>query len=890
MTDGHALAPWVWLTKAVFINDFQGTFAVTLTSKTSKLRAVLQTYVRGRWLVFFSKIGPNKAMPAAGAVLMLSLAGSMILSASSIANSESPAAAEYRQVIAPVLEDNCYECHGDGHDKGKVAFDELSSDDEILNPDLWLRVLVNTRAGLMPAGDNPRLKPADQHKLEQWIKYSVFKIDPANPDPGRVTVRRLNRVEYRNTVRDLLGVDFNAEVEFPPDDTGFGFDNIGDALSMSPMLVEKYVAAAQSIIADAVPTVPAKVAEQDVQADAFKTADGKPQSWRVRFPYDESKSVAAAVKTNGAGTYKVTLGVDVRGDFVFVPDRGRLVFKIDGKEVLDKEFSYFYEKSLSFESSHQWKPGEHQLSLEFTSLDDGKASSGDANDRKGPKSTRLIVNELKIEGPFEKDQWVKPNNYDRFFPKAVPAGRAARLSYAKELLAPFAAKAYRRPLTDDTADRLAKLAEETYSKRGKRFEQGIAQAMAAVLASPHFLFRLEEPAAHPANSRSADVDEYSLASRLSYFLWSTMPDDELLALASKGELRQNLAAQVKRMLADKRAEMLAKNFTGQWLEARDLEGISSNAREILIRDAGEEETLQQLREAFQRQDFAAAKRLAAQIDAVVGSDSELDSDMRRDMQRETEMFFSYVLHQDRPITELIDSDYAFLNEKLARHYAVPGVTGDEIRLVPLAPDSARGGVLTQGTALIVTSNPDRTSPVKRGLFVLANFLGTPPPPPPANVPALEASEGKVAGHEPTLRESLAKHRENPACSSCHNRMDPIGLAFENFNALGMWRDTERKQPILAPGKLITGETFSSVSELKHILATVHREDFYRTLTTKMLTYATGRGPEYYDVETIDQIVARLDKNDGRFSAMLMGVIDSAPFQKMRTEATVTASN
>jgi hypothetical protein len=254
------------------------------------------------------------------------------------------------------------------------------------------------------------------------------------------------------------------------------------------------------------------------------------------------------------------------------------------------------------------------------------------------------------------------------------------------------------------------------------------------------------------------------------------------------------------------------------------------------------------------------------------------------------MYFSYVVNEDRPITELIDSNYAFLNDKLARHYGIADVAGSEMRKVTLPEGSARGGVLTQGASLIVTSNPDRTSPVKRGLFVLANFLGTPPPPPPANVPALEASEAAVAGHEPTLRESLKKHRENPACSSCHNRMDPIGLAFENFNALGMWRETERKQPILAPGQLITGETFNSVRELKHILATGHRQDFYRTLTSKMLTYAVGRGPDYYDVETIDRIVESLDKNDGKFSALLMGVIDSAPFQKMRTQATVTAAN
>ena len=826
--------------------------------------------------------------PFLGAGFVVLLSGAFALSASSATDAEDPAVAVYKKTINPMLEDHCYECHGDGYNKGKVAFDGLETDAEILDKDLWLRVLVNTRAGLLPAEQKPRLSAADQQKLERWIKADVFHLDPRNPDPGRVTVRRLNRVEYRNTVHDLLGADFNAEVEFPPDDTGFGFDNIGDALSVSPMLVEKYVAAATVIVADTVPTADRKVAEQEVPASAFKTQDGKEQSWRVRFPYNESKSVVAQIKTPGAGSYKVTLDIGVRGDFVFVPDRGRLVFKIDGKEVLNKEFAYYYEKSLTFESDHKWNAAEHTLSLEFTSLDAGKASTGENS--KGPKSTRLIIDSLKVEGPFERDRWVEPANYDRFFPRPIPAGRAERLAYARELLGTFAAQAYRRPLNDDTADRLAKLAEDTYRQKGKSFEQGVSQAMAAVLSSPHFLFRLEQPGPHPLDAHAADVDEYSLASRLSYFLWSTMPDEELSALAARGELRKNLPAQVKRMLADKRAQALSQNFTGQWLEARDLAGLSSNAREILIRDAGAEDTLRQLREAWRRQDEESAKKIAAQLDLVVNPKIELDDDLRKAMREETELYFKHIVKDDRPVTELIDSNYTYLNEMLAKHYGILGVTGEEMRLVTLPPGSPRGGVLTQGSSLIVTSNPDRTSPVKRGLFVLANFLGTPPPPPPANVPALEASEVAHEGREPTLRDSLTKHRENPACSSCHNRMDPIGLAFENFNALGMWRDTERKQTILAPGQLITGETFNSVSELKKILATAHREDFYRTLTTKMLTYAVGRGPEYYDVETIDQIVKSLDQNDGRFSALLMGVIESAPFQKMRTQATVTAAN
>jgi hypothetical protein len=798
-----------------------------------------------------------------------------------LANPEPSSIAAYKTSILPMLEDHCFECHGDGYDKGKVAFDRLESNDDILDKSLWLRVLVNTRAGLMPAEQKPRLSATDQRKLEDWIKYDVFQIDPKNPDPGRVTVRRLNRVEYRNTIRDLLDVDFKAEEEFPADDTGFGFDNIGDVLTMSPMLMEKYVAAAQVIVNEAVPSAPREPAKRAVWGNAFTGPNAQMKKGRLRLSFADTASASSALKVDQAGTYKVTFDVDVRGDFVFNPGRTRGVLKVDGVEVLNQDFGYFNEKTLTFESSHKWQPGEHRFSVELSPTTPGDPKV---------KPTDLIVNKVTVEGPLEKNLWVETKNYSRFFPRPIPNGRNDRRAYARETLGSFASLAYRRPVSDDSADRLALLAEYTYTQKGKTFEQGVAHAMAAVLASPRFLFRLEEPV--DAAGKYALVDEYSLASRLSYFLWSTMPDRELIDLAAKGALRKNLKAQVARMMADERAKALPLNFTGQWLETRDIDGLSSNAREIAIRDLGEEATLKALRAAWESGNQPEARRLAKQVDELVKTrgDWDLDGDLRTAMRGETTMYFQHVVKEDRPVTELIQSDYTFVNDKLAQLYGIRDVTGPELRMIKLPAGSPRGGVLTQASTLIVTSNPDRTSPVKRGLFVLANFLGTPPPPPPANVPALEAAENHVAGHEPTLRESLQVHRENPACSSCHNRMDPIGLAFENFNALGQWRDTERKQPILAPGKLITGESFDSVGQLKQILATTHRRDFYRTLTDKLMTYALGRGTEYYDVETIDGIVRDLEKADGRFSAMLIGVIESAPFQKMRTEATVTASN
>jgi hypothetical protein len=788
----------------------------------------------------------------------------------------------YHSTIVPILEHHCYECHGDGYDKGKVAFDRLENDAQIMHPDLWLRVLLNTRAGLMPAERKPLLSPSEQQTLERWIKRDVFRIDPANPDPGRVTVRRLNRVEYRNTVRDLLGIDYNTDHEFPPDDSGFGFDNIGDALTISPMLMEKYVAAAQSVVAQAVPDAPRMPAQQVVKGLAFDGSNAKVKWEKRQLLFSEPANVSTTARSAVSGTYRVKLDVEVNGTYEPDPGRARVIFKVDGKEVLNQEFGYFDEKVFSFESTHRWNPAEHLFSVEVQpTVPPGKKET----------IIDLFLRQMTIEGPLEKSQWVATRDYGKFFPRAVPKGRKEQRAYAKEILSAFADRAYRRPLNDElTATRLATLAESTYSQPGKTFEQGVAHAMAAVLASPRFLFRLEEPVAQAANSRFAAVDEYSLASRLSYFLWSTTPDAELLRLASRGELRANLDAQVKRMLADPRVENLSRNFTGQWLQARDVEGIASNPFEIIMRDAGEEKLRERLFAAFRAQDEKTANELREQVQAIVKSRPALSKDVRAAMRQETEQYFAHIVREDRPVTELIESDYTFVNEELAQYYGLPAVSGKELRKVTLPPGNPRGGVLTHGSTLLVTSNPDRTSPVKRGLFVLANFLGTPPPPPPANVPALEASESEFHGKEPSLRDVLKLHRESPLCRSCHNRMDPIGLAFENFNGVGLWRDSERKQPIVAEGSLITGETFTSVSELKRILVSRHRREFYSTLTAKLLTYATGRGPEYYDVETIDQIVKRLEENDGRFSALLMGVVESAPFQKMRTQATMTVAN
>ncbi len=854
------------------------------------------------------------------------LAAGIVLSAPgfSACGAETSATAQFRKEIQPLLTQYCYDCHGEGEKKGKVAFDELQSDDAILDHDLWLKVVKNVRAGLMPPNKKPRPTDTERAQLEQWVKTGVFGIDPKNPDPGRVTVRRLNRVEYRNTIRDLLGIDYDTQSEFPPDDTGYGFDDIGDVLSVSPMLLEKYLIAAKQVVSEAVPVVSRAMPEKIIPGIRFTGSGtgggrgarggGNPngvggrgnQIVPLSLSFYQPAAVSNVFNVDIAGSYKLGLDLAVKGAFEFDPGKSRVVITLDGKELLNEEYGWHNDKAFPKEYPLKFATGSHQVNVTLEPLVpvENKINSLDF---------RIVS--LAVRGPLEEKLWTKPKNYDKFFTKDKPPKAASeRRKYAQELLSTFASNAFRRPADSQTVDRLAALAERVYAQPGETFEAGIAHAMIAVLASPRFIFRMEDNLKNSGSAAWALVDEYTLASRLSYFLWSSMPDPELLDLAAKDQLRKNLPAQVKRMLSDSRSESLAQNFTGQWLEARDVEALAIDARAVFAREADPRAP------AGGRN---SSPTLAAQINPIAGIAPtnqggfnftnalaaaggrtnrvnqgnvngrgapprvQLDQNLKRSMRGETEMYFSNLVHEDRNVIELIESDYTFVNSNLAKVYGLTNldVRGPELRKVSLPPDSPRGGILTEGTLLTVTSNPDRTSPVKRGLFILNNILGTPVPAPPPNVPALEATEKDFfKDHQPTLREALTVHRESPLCSSCHSRMDPIGLGLENFNALGVWRDKERGQTIETAGKLVTGETFNSIQELKHILATNHKSDFYRCLTEKLLTYALGRGTEYYDIETVDQIVQRLDQENGRFGALLMGVIESSPFQEQRNRA------
>jgi hypothetical protein len=794
----------------------------------------------------------------------------------------------------PLLEDYCYACHGNGIKKGKVCFDDVAANPTRLRDrDFWWAVLRNVRAHIMPPAGKPRPSEADLRLLEDWIKYDAFGIDRADPDPGSVTVRRLNRVEYRNTVRELLGVDFDTTFEFPPDDAGFGFDSIGDVLTLSPQLMEKYLAAARSIVLQAVPSTSRAVAETSIvggrfrRAGAGRDAGGNNDMAPLSLSYYEPALVSTTFQARYAGRYRLIVEFTASEryvDGVFDYNKCRLTFKDGNFELFSHDYGRQDGRPLRYEFDRDWQAGPHELSFELKPLTPGE---------KQVRSLSIRIQSVNIRGPFEERYWTRPPNYERFFPGKVPDTRAERRRYTEELLKPFATKAFRRPVDDDTVARLADLATSVSSQKGQTFETGAAQAMVAVLASPRFLFR-EEGTEDASADRYPLIDEYALASRLSYFLWSSMPDDELFRLAAAHQLRRNLHAQVVRMLADRRSGELIRHFVGQWLQARDIETVLINAFAVITRDQPpdpeairrrqrfrelnrkppesltdkEKEELKTVRAAF----FASFRRFR---------EFDLDRELRKAMRQETEMLFEFVVRNDRSLVELLDCNYTFLNARLAKHYGIEGVQGDQMRKFDLPQASPRGGVLTQGTVLAVTSNPDRTSPVKRGLFILDNLLGTPPPPPPPDIPPLEDADKKLAGKSPTLRDTLALHRNQPLCSSCHNRMDPLGLALENFNALGRWRDKERGRPIDAGARLISGESFSGIRELKRILVEEHRRDFYRCLSEKMLTYALGRGLGALDVDAVDQLVARIEQHDGRAGALIQGIIDSAPFQRSR---------
>jgi hypothetical protein len=795
---------------------------------------------------------------------------------------------EYETQVLPILKQYCYDCHAYGADEGRLVLDQFSSPaDAMAEPELWWRVLKNLRAGVMPPKGTAKPTEQELDAIKHWVAFGPLGIDPENLDPGPVTISRLNREQYGSTLRQLMGVPFNEKLLFPPDDSGHGFDNVADALTVSPLLLDKYLQAAEWIVDQAVPRVTWIVPRKELKGSDFRsTEEGQSNTSGRRLDGKKLAKVAGKVSMDEPGRYRVQINVKQHGSFEFDPARYVVTCLIDGQERFAQELGWDENKRSTFEYEEDWQAGEHEIVFALTPVAADADRSAQMPGRGSDTNVSFEVEAVSIEGPLGTERRVHPENYERFFTRDNPPSDAKELRmYAEEVLSRFAVRAYRGRVNQATVDRLVEIAESIYSQPEATFEEGVARAMVATLVSPKFLFRIETALPAEPETPFALIDELSLASRLSYFIWSSMPDEELFDLAEAGQLRAHLASQLERMLADPKAEAFVTNFVGQWLRTRDVQNSAIDAEVVL----GLADEMSELREWMQqrfrrrdRRDMSDEERARfARLNELREILGRVDGDLKHAAQEETEMLVEHIVRTDASLLDLLDCDYTFLNEKLAKHYGIEGVKGNEMRLVQLPADSPRGGVLTHASILMVTSNPTRTSPVKRGLFILDNILGTPAPPAPNLVPELEESANRFAGREPTLRELLEVHRESDLCASCHARMDPLGFALENFDALGMWRDKDGEAQIDPKGELVTGDAFDDIRSLKKVLREKQKENFYRCITEKLLVYAIGRGIEYTDEYTVDQIVQQLDQSGGRFKTLVHAIVESAPFQKQR---------
>ncbi|MCA9132904.1 MAG: DUF1592 domain-containing protein, partial [Planctomycetales bacterium] len=538
-----------------------------------------------------------------------------------------------------------------------------------------------------------------------------------------------------------------------------------------------------------------------------------------------------------AGSYRVTISATVNGSFGFHPRRCQTAFSIDGAEQCKDDYGWAESDEIEKSFEVAWEAGEHQLAFDVTPLpaeasgDDPDALFGDE-----PTHAHYRVRRVRIEGPLNPPRWAHPANYERFFTlDEPPAEPDARREYAAETLRRFTARAFRRPADDETVARLVELADAHWQREGSSFEAGVAHAMMAALASPRFLLRIDYP--DPTDAAAAperpQIDEYSLASRLSYFLWSSMPDERLLELAKNSKLHtvEQLQAEVERMLADPKSQALVENFAGQWLQLRDLPSLSPDP---------------QLYAAF-------------------------DEDLRHSMRRETELLFAHIIAENRSVLELLQADYSFVDGRLAKHYGLSGIEGEAFRRVDMR--GKRRGVLMHASILMLTSNPTRTSPVKRGKWVMDNLLDEPPPPPPPDVPTLE-SGGLTLG---TLRQQMEQHRADPNCAVCHTTMDVLGFGLENFDAIGQWREQDGRHAINPSGALPGGGNFEGPLELVQILAEDKQQEFTRCMARRMLTYALGRGLGVADRCAVHTIVEKLSGDGHRFATLVKAIVASPPF-------------
>jgi mono/diheme cytochrome c family protein len=730
----------------------------------------------------------------------------------------------FEKTVAPVLTKSCSPCHNDNLASGGMNISQFTQAASLTKSrDGWDIILRKIRAGEMPPKGMPR--PAQMDSVIQYLQDEFEKADRSlKPDPGRVTARRLNRAEYSNTIRDLLGVEFHAEQNFPTDDLGNGFDNIGDVLTISPVLMDRYLAAAGRIASRAVGADPLP---KPLEAQ-YANKDKKIR--RVDFSTIEAKG-----RIEFDGEYTVRFGL--QGERAPDGKPVTLAFWMDGKllhsmQVETKPSKLVYFDPYSEEQMRLFLPeGDHVFRAAFLGDPFVKGlSAKDAYDRKKNK----FVDSITFVGPYA--------------PKTPPASRAkvficdpnsGGAPCVEKIVSNLANHAWRRPVTKAETASLLKFVAMAKSN-GQSTEQGIQLALQAMLVSPHFLFRIEHDTNPLDPAKVHPISDLELASRLSYFLWSSMPDDELLGIAEAGKLRApgTLDAQVKRMLADSKSSALADNFAGQWLELRNLDVVKPDPQKF----------------------------------------PDWSPELRDAMKQETRLFFDDMLRENRPLSEFLDAHFTFLNERLAKHYGIEGVQGPEFRRVEL-DNPQRGGILSQASVLTVSSYPTRTSIVIRGKYILDNILGSPMPPPPVVPPPLDEA---AVGASASLRQQMEVHRADATCASCHNKMDPLGFGLENYDGIGKWRTMDGKFPVDSSGTLPNGKSFTTPGEMRIVLKS-QLPQFSRCIVEKMLTYSLGRGLGSYDRRTVDEIDRKLAASGYGFQSLIYEVVHSLPFQSRRGE-------
>jgi len=746
--------------------------------------------------------------------------------------------AAFKGQVAPLLARYCGSCHGAEKPKGDLNLAKYGDTTAILAArKTWGRVLEYVESQEMPPEGKDRPTADEQALIVGWLQARLTSADCSNAgDPGRVTLRRLNRVEYNNTVKDLVGVDVRPADDFPSDDVGYGFDNIGDVLSLPPILFEMYMKAAE------------KIADAAIVLD--EPDRGKLTTWDLaRLPASAGgQEYAGGRMLATTGEVAVTYEAKAAGDYFVVarasadqagPEPAMMEIRVDGKAAGSFPVTQPHGDPGRFEVKVPLSAGSHAIAAAFTNdyynPDDPSPDRRDRN---------LVVARLEAQGPADAELKNLPRSHKMILTDRKPG--LADADYASAVLEAFASRAYRRPATRDEVDRLMAI-YGLARKNGEKLERAVQVGVQAALMSPHFLFKVEfDRTAKDGGGGSVAITDDELASRLSYFLWSSMPDAELLDAARSGKLRDDavLEAQARRMLKSKKSYALVENFAGQWLQLRNLKTVAPDPKLF----------------------------------------PDFDESLRAAMLKETETYFNGIKDGDRSILEFLDSDYTYLNRRMARHYGIKNFKGgkQDVLVKWDLTDGCRGGLLTQASILTVTSNPTRTSPVKRGKWVLEQIFNTPPPPPPPDVPDLK--EGKEALTAGTVRQRMEQHRANPNCATCHAKMDPLGFGLENFDAIGSYREKDGGAPIDASGVLPGGKTFDGPKELRKILLD-RRGDFTRCLAEKLMTYALGRGLDYYDRCAVDRVADSVARDGHKFSRLAVEIVKSEPFRKRRPKGT-----